>query len=181
MDHHHQLLRELGAVPAARLSQFHPGQQVLVAGVRASTQTLPIASGKRIVFVTLEDGTGMTDLAFFEDSHDACAHTIFHSGLLLVRGQVQRRGRRTTLTGQRVWDLDELAAARRDHGPEAATRLLGDDLPPATGTAARPRPQRTLPVETGAALHPWAYLQPAGTRSADLTKLGHTSPGSPDL
>ena len=177
MDHHHQLLRELGAVPAARLSHLHPGQQVLVAGVRASTQTPPIQSGKRIIFVTLEDGTGMTDLAFFEDSHDACAHTIFHSGLLLVRGQIQRRGRRNTLTGQRVWDLDELAAARRDHGPEAVARLLGDDLPPAVHPA-RPRPQRTLPVETGAALHPWADLQPAGTRSADLTKLGHTSPGS---
>ncbi|MDF3141800.1 DNA polymerase III subunit alpha, partial [Streptomyces sp. T21Q-yed] len=178
MDHHHQLLRELGAVPAARLAQLYPGQQVLVAGVRASTQTPPIQSGKRIIFVTLEDGTGMTDLAFFEDSHDACAHTIFHSGLLLVRGQVQRRGRRNTLTGQRVWDLDELAAARRDRGPEAVTRLLGDDLPPPPAPA-RPRPQRTLPVETGAALHPWADLQPAGTRSADLTKLGHTSPGSP--
>ncbi|UXY32391.1 helix-hairpin-helix domain-containing protein [Streptomyces sp. HUAS TT20] len=176
--HHHQLLRELGAVPAARLSQLYPGgQQVLVAGVRASTQTPPIASGKRIIFVTLEDGTGMSDLAFFEDSHDACAHTIFHSGLLLVRGQVQRRGRRNTLTGQRVWDLDELAAARRDHGPEAVTRLLGDALLPATSSA-RPRPHRTLPMETGAALHPWADLQPAGTRSADLTKLGHTSPGS---
>ncbi|MFD5079639.1 DNA polymerase III subunit alpha [Streptomyces sp. NPDC058371] len=177
MDHHHQLLRELGAVPAAHLARLHPGQQVLVAGVRASTQTPPIASGKRIIFVTLEDGTGMTDLAFFEDSHDTCAHTIFHSGLLLVRGQIQRRGRRNTLTGQRVWDLDELAAARRDHGPEAVTRFLGDDLPPATRPA-RPRPQRTLPVETGATLHPWADLQPAGTRSADLTKLGHTSPGS---
>jgi error-prone DNA polymerase len=178
MDHHHQLLRELGAVPAARLAQFHPGQQVLVAGVRASTQTPPIASGKRIIFVTLEDGTGMTDLAFFEDSHDACAHTIFHSGLLLVRGQIQRRGRRNTLTGQRVWDLDELAAARRDHGPEAVTRLLGNGLPPAAERVAPPRPQRTLPVETGAELHPWADLRPAGTRSADLTKLGHTSPGS---
>ncbi len=175
MDHHHQLLRELGAVPAGRLAQLHPGRQVLVAGIRASTQTPPIASGRRIIFVTLEDGTGMIDLAFFEDSHDACAHTIFHCGLLLVRGHIQRRGRRTTLTGQRVWDLDELAAARRDHGPEAATRLLGDDLPPATHPA---RPRRTLPTETGAVLHPWADLQVAGTRFADLTKFGHTSPAS---
>ncbi|MGW0828336.1 DNA polymerase III subunit alpha [Streptomyces sp. NPDC002845] len=178
MDHHHQLLRELGAVPAAHLGRLRPGQQVLVAGVRASTQTPPIRSGKRIIFVSLEDGTGMVDLAFFEDSHDACAHTIFHSGLLLVRGQVQRRGRRNTLTGSMCWNLDELAAARRDHGPEAVTRLLGDTQLPPADEPSRTRPQRTLPIETGAALHPWTDLQPAGTRSADLTKLGHTSPGS---
>ncbi|MGW7049536.1 hypothetical protein ACWGDT_44175 [Streptomyces avermitilis] len=105
----------------------------------------PIASGKRIIFAPLEGRTGMTDLASFEESHDACAHTIFDSGLLLVRGQVQRGGRRNTLTGQRVWDLDELAAVRRDHGPEAVPRLLGDGLPPTTGPTSRPRPQRPCP------------------------------------
>ncbi|MFJ1790088.1 hypothetical protein ACIOML_38040 [Streptomyces anulatus] len=30
----------------------------------------------------------------------------------------------------------------------------------------------------GARLHPYADLQPAGTRSADLRRLGHRSPGS---
>lgn len=39
MDHHHQLLREFGATDAAHLRALHPGQRVLVAGVRASTQT----------------------------------------------------------------------------------------------------------------------------------------------
>lgn len=144
--------------------------------MRASTQTPPIRSGKRIIFGTLEDGSGMVDLAFFEDSHDACAHTIFHSGLLLVGGTIQRRGGRNTVTGTMVWDLDELATARRDHGPEAVHRLLGPD---ATPTPARPEaPQRTIPQETGAELHPWADLQPAGQRSADLKALGYTSPGS---
>ncbi|WP_328907949.1 hypothetical protein OG230_35895 [Streptomyces sp. NBC_00234] len=33
----------------------------------------------------------------------------------------------------------------------------------------------------GAKLHPYADLQPAGTRSDDFTRLGHTSPGSPDF
>ncbi|MDQ0938533.1 DNA polymerase III subunit alpha [Streptomyces sp. V1I1] len=180
MDHHHQLLRELGATDAAHLRALRPGRRVLVAGVRASTQTPPIRSGKRIIFVTLEDGSGMVDLAFFEDSHDACAHTIFHSGLLLVRGTIQRRGGRNTITGTMVWDLDKLAAARRDHGPEAVHRLLGPDATPtpATPTARGDAPQRTITQETGAELHPWADLQPAGQRSADLKALGYTSPGS---
>ncbi|MFJ9819758.1 DNA polymerase III subunit alpha [Streptomyces sp. NPDC101151] len=175
MEHHHRLLREIGATDAAHLAGMRAGQQVLVAGVRASTQTPPIASGKRIIFVTLEDGSGLVDLAFFEDSHPACAYTVFHSGLLLVRGTVQVRGTRRTVVGAMAWDLDEIAAARRDNGPEAALALLGESRPHPTPA----QPQRTLVNgTTGARLHPYADLQPAGSRSADLKKFGHTSPGS---
>ncbi|MFD0069138.1 DNA polymerase III subunit alpha, partial [Streptomyces sp. NPDC127574] len=128
----------------------------------------------------MEDGAGLVDIAFFEDSHEACAHTVFHSGLLLVRGTVEARGPRRTVVGQMVWDLEEVAAARRDHGPQAALDLLGRPSPAPTpaqpGTAA---PQRTLTDGTaGAKLHPYADLQPAGTRSADLRRLGHRSQGS---
>ncbi|WP_351233913.1 hypothetical protein [Streptomyces sp. NPDC002133] len=83
-----------------------------------------------------------------------------------------------TIVGSMAWDLDTLATARRDHGPDAVLRMLNEDaLKP---TPAQPdSPQRTLPQSTGAALHPWANLQPAGTRAADVSKLGYTSPGSP--
>ncbi|MFB6864271.1 DNA polymerase III subunit alpha [Streptomyces virginiae] len=179
MTHHHRLLREIGATDATHLKAMHPGQKVLVAGVRASTQTPPIPSGKRVIFVTLEDGAGLVDIAFFEDSHDAVAHTVFHSALLLVRGTVEARGPRRTVVGQMVWNLEELAAARRDHGPEAVLTLLGhielSPTPAQTGTPARTLANGT----TGARLHPYADLQPAGSRAADLTSLGYTSPGSP--
>ncbi|MEW2623057.1 DNA polymerase III subunit alpha [Streptomyces sp. NPDC048106] len=175
MEHHHRLLREVGATDAAHLAGLRAGQRVLVAGVRASTQTPPIASGRRIIFVTLEDGSGLVDLAFFEDSHPACAYTVFHSGLLLVRGTVQVRGTRRTVVGTMAWDLDRIAAARRDHGPEAALALLGESRPHPTPA----QPRRTLANgTTGARLHPYADLLPAGSRSADLKKFGYTSPGS---
>ncbi|MFG3590612.1 DNA polymerase III subunit alpha [Streptomyces sp. NPDC047990] len=178
MDHHHRLLNELGATDARQLRTMAPGQKVLVAGVRASTQTPPIPSGKRVIFVTLEDGAGLIDLAFFEDSHEQVAHTVFHSGLLLVRGTVEARGPRRTVVGDMAWDLEEVAAARRDHGPQAALNLLGRTNPSPT-PAGQAAPQRTLTDGTaGARLHPYADLQPAGTRSADLRRLGHRSPGS---
>ncbi|MFE7129738.1 DNA polymerase III subunit alpha [Streptomyces sp. NPDC057638] len=202
MDHHHRLLRELGATSARRLDGVRPGETVLVAGVRAATQTPPIASGRRIIFVTLDDGSGLVDLAFFEDSHDACAHTVFHSGLLLVRGTVQRRGERSTVVGAMAWDLEALAVARRDGGPEAVHRLLGPagmlvpaggarrggtreirevreerqgieaSGPWAKGAPGRRQPHRVIEQETGARLHPWADLQPAGQRTADARELG---------
>ncbi|MEU7340375.1 DNA polymerase III subunit alpha [Streptomyces sp. NPDC007074] len=178
MDHHHRLLNELGATDARQLRTMAPGQKVLVAGVRASTQTPPIPSGKRVIFVTLEDGAGLIDLAFFEDSHEQVAHTVFHSGLLLVRGTVEARGPRRTVVGETAWNLEEVAAARRDHGPQAALDILGRTNPSPT-PAGQAAPQRTLADGTaGARLHPYADLQPAGTRSADLRRLGHRSPGS---
>ncbi len=45
MEDHHRLLREIGATDAKHLRAMHPGQRVLVAGVRASTHTPPIAPG----------------------------------------------------------------------------------------------------------------------------------------
>ncbi|MER5766950.1 DNA polymerase III subunit alpha [Streptomyces sp. NPDC001985] len=187
MDHHHRLLRELGAVDSRHLGGVRAGETVLVAGVRAATQTPPIASGKRIIFVTLDDGSGMVDLAFFEDSHEACAHTVFHSGLLLVRGTVQRRGGRPGVVGSMVWDLEALAVARRDGGPEAVRRLLGPGADPARDSSVprdrdgvrRGTARRTIARETGASLHPWADLRPAGApNTPDLRALGYTSPGS---
>ncbi|BBA96474.1 putative DNA polymerase III alpha subunit [Actinacidiphila reveromycinica] len=179
MEYHHRLLREVGATDSVHLADLPAGRQVLVAGIRSATQTPPIASGKRIIFVTLEDGSGLVDLAFFEDSHERCAHTVFHSGLLLVRGTVQVRGTRRTIVGTMAWDLEEVAATRRDDGPEAALALLGADGPHPTPAQPQPQPQRTLENgTTGARLHPYADLQPAGSRTADLRRLGHRSPGS---
>ena len=82
------------------------GREVLVAGVKVATQTPPIRSGRRVIFTTLDDGTGLVDLAFFDDSHAACAHTVFHSWLLLVRGVVQRRGPQSlSVVGEAAWNL----------------------------------------------------------------------------
>ncbi|MEY9967622.1 error-prone DNA polymerase [Streptacidiphilus sp. MAP12-16] len=189
MEHHHRLLEEVGATPARRLRSVSAGDSVLVAGIRASTQTPPIASGRRVIFVTLDDGSGLVDLAFFEDSHEAVAHTVFHSGLLLVRGTLQRRGGRgISIVGTAAWDLQELAdlrqssegldavATRLADSPGAEAAAQGADRPAGRGVG--PAVERRLRETTGAELHPWADLQPAGDRSAPARRLWHASPGS---
>ncbi|GGV68487.1 DNA-directed DNA polymerase [Streptomyces massasporeus] len=127
MDDHRVFLDELGVVSARRLREARHGETVLVAGAKAATQTPPIRSGKRVIFSTLDDGTGLVDLAFFDDSHDACAHTVFHSWLLLVRGVVQRRGPRSlSVVGAAAWNLADLLEVRREEGLEGvAARLAG--------------------------------------------------------
>ncbi|WP_445403132.1 DNA polymerase III subunit alpha [Streptomyces sp. LE64] len=177
MRDHQELLDELGVVSARRLKDLPHGQVVLVAGAKGAVQTPPIRSGKRVVFATLDDASGLVDCAFFEDSHDACAHTVFHSWLLLVRGVVQRRGdgggKALSVTGSAAWDLAELAELRRTGGLSAVTERLTAERPPATAPTAR-----SIPLETGYALHPWADLQPPGAAVKQSRALWHRSPGS---
>ncbi|KFG76319.1 DNA polymerase III subunit alpha [Streptomyces mutabilis] len=202
MDDHRSFLRELGVVSAKRLREARHGETVLVAGAKAATQTPPVRSGRRVIFSTLDDGSGLVDLAFFDDSHDACAHTVFHSWLLLVRGVVQRRGPRSfSVVGSAAWNLADLLEVRREEGLEgvaarlagaggdqgddpeggpARRRLAGSDGQPApTGSAAQdPMERRKIRMSTGYEMHPWADLRPAGEGPAVGRKLWHQSPGS---
>ncbi|WP_328724812.1 DNA polymerase III subunit alpha [Streptomyces sp. NBC_00259] len=176
MADHHAFLDELGAIPARRLRDVEHGATVLVAGAKAATQTPPIRSGRRVVFTTLDDGTGLVDLAFFDDSHEACAHTVFHSWLLLVRGVVQRRGPRSlSVVGSAAWNLADLIEIRRTGGLDAvAERLTTTDPDEPTAPAAG----RSIRMSTGYELNAWADLRPAGEGAAPARKLWHQSPGS---
>jgi error-prone DNA polymerase len=181
MDDHREFLKELGVVSARRLREARHGETVLVAGAKAATQTPPIRSGKRVIFSTLDDGTGLVDLAFFDDSHDACAHTVFHSWLLLVRGVVQRRGPRSlSVVGSAAWNLAELAELRAEGGLEEVAARLAE--PPAEGAGGDPTGGRRIQLPTGYQMHPWADLRPAGQEAsqgpAAVRKLWHQSPGS---
>ncbi|MGW7253415.1 DNA polymerase III subunit alpha [Streptomyces sp. NPDC054834] len=176
MDDHQEFLQELGVVSARRLREARHGETVLVAGAKAATQTPPIRSGKRVIFTTLDDGTGLVDLAFFDDSHDACAHTVFHSWLLLVRGVVQRRGPRSlSVVGSAAWNLAELVELRAEGGLDEVAARLAEPVPQRRGDSAE---GRTIRMPTGYEMHPWADLRPAGEGPAGGKKLWHQSPGS---
>ncbi|MFJ9681304.1 DNA polymerase III subunit alpha [Streptomyces sp. NPDC101194] len=184
MSDHHAFLKELGAVSAKRLREARHGETVLVAGAKAATQTPPVRSGRRVVFTTLDDGTGLVDLAFFDDSHAACAHTVFHSWLLLVRGVVQRRGPRSlSVVGSAAWNLAELAELRRTGGLDAVAARLAAGPPSEEDTpeGAEPAPDgdgRRIRMSTGYEMNPWSDLQPPGEGVATGRKLWHQSPGS---
>ncbi|MFG2625797.1 DNA polymerase III subunit alpha [Streptomyces sp. NPDC048473] len=174
MGDHHAFLKELGAVSAKRLREARHGETVLVAGAKAATQTPPVRSGRRVIFTTLDDGTGLVDLAFFDDSHAACAHTVFHSWLLLVRGVVQRRGPQSlSVVGAAAWNLAELAELRRTGGLDAVAARLAEASVPESADSGR-----RIQMPTGYEMNPWSDLQPPGEGNATGRKLWHQSPGS---
>lgn len=184
MGDHHAFLKELGAVSAKRLREARHGDTVLVAGAKAATQTPPVRSGRRVIFTTLDDGTGLVDLAFFDDSHAACAHTVFHSWLLLVRGVVQRRGPQSlSVVGAAAWNLAELAELRRTGGLDAVAARLAEEPSSEESAPEAPEPAptdngRRIQMSTGYEMNPWSDLQPPGEGVATGRKLWHQSPGS---
>ncbi|NBE55517.1 DNA polymerase III subunit alpha [Streptomyces boluensis] len=203
MGDHAEFLRELGVTSAKRLRAAGHGQTVLVAGAKAATQTPPVRSGRRVIFTTLDDGTGLVDLAFFDDSHERCAHTVFHSWLLLVRGVVQRRGPRSlSVVGSAAWDLRELVELRGAGGLAAVGAALaapepepggevgsggeagsggevesGGETGPG-GEAGAHGKGRRIRMSTGYEMNAWADLQPPGEGTPGGRKLWHRSPGS---
>jgi error-prone DNA polymerase len=118
------LIAELGCHSAADLVNVRNRSDVWVAGIKISTQTPAIRSGQRIIFLTMEDLTGPLDVTVFERVQPWCAHTVFHSWLILVRGELRKRGgasrrHRTdarnvgvTISVEEVFDLAEISKDR---------------------------------------------------------------------
>jgi error-prone DNA polymerase len=73
----------------AALAQCSTGERVAVAGLVLARQRPGTASG--VVFVTLEDETGVANLVFYNRVFEAYRSAAQHSSLLLVRGKVERQ------------------------------------------------------------------------------------------
>jgi error-prone DNA polymerase len=109
MDTHRGLLERLGVTTADRLLELRNGTQVLVAGVRVATQTPPMRGGKRVVFISVDDGTGCVDSVFFTEAQEKAGPLLFGTRLLLIRGTTRRTGPRgLSLSADMAWDLAEL-------------------------------------------------------------------------
>ncbi|MGH2701467.1 MAG: OB-fold nucleic acid binding domain-containing protein, partial [Actinomycetota bacterium] len=134
MSLYRPLLRELHVTPGVDLRGMRSDAEVWVAGVKVSTQTPAIRSGKRIIFLTLDDISGPVDVTLFERWQARCARTVFHSWLLLVRGVVRKRGGASlihdmdptnvgvTVVAHEAFDLAQLAA---DHKECSLATALG--------------------------------------------------------
>jgi error-prone DNA polymerase len=120
IDSYAEFLGELGVTRGIDLLRRRSKTELLVAGVKVATQTPPIRSGRRVVFLTLDDATGPVDATFFEDAQGPYAATVFGSWLLVVRGELRRTGYRgVSVRGTGAWDLLTLHRLWRSDGIEA--------------------------------------------------------------
>src|SRR4051794_6854830 len=186
--------RTIGVTRARDLMQVRNRAEILVAGVKVATQTPPIRSGRRVVFITLDDATGPVDAALFEDAQAGYAATVFHSWLLVVRGTLRRTGPRgvsINATGawelsalRNAWELGGLAAVEAEmRRPQVVSEAAVHGAAESRST----RPVMTTPpvggraavYASGFAKSPYADIAPPGTSpSSAPRKLWHSSPGS---
>jgi error-prone DNA polymerase len=154
------LFAELKVTPASKLATLPGGTEVLLAGVRRATNTPPMRGGRRVVFVSLDDGTGpVANVVFFHDAQERIGGGVFQTDLMLVRGRTRRSGARgVSVTGEGLWDLVTVAKerareqARAAKAARAATAagLLGDETArhageePAAGAAEPPVRQQAV-------------------------------------
>ncbi len=133
VDFYTPLLEDLGATRSRDLLGARSRSELLVGGVKVATQTPPIRSGRRVIFVTLDDATGPVDATFFEDAQGPYAATVFHSWLLVVRGVLRRTGPRgVSLRATGCWELPQLHEIWKEAGIEAV-RAFMDEVPEGFG------------------------------------------------
>ena len=174
VEFHAPFLDRLGITRSADLLSARSRSELLVAGVKVATQTPPIRSGRRVIFLTLDDATGPVDATFFEDAQGPYAATVFGSWLLVVRGELRRTGRRgVSLRATGAWDLGRLHDLWRAEGMDAVHAEI-DRTPegyagvgPAQGTS------RVLVHTSGFRMSPYADIKPAG----HIDRHGHRRGG----
>jgi DNA polymerase III alpha subunit len=85
-------LVKMGVITARDLRRVKAGEIVLVTGLLVIVHTPPTKSGKRVMFITMEDETGLLDVVAFPRVLDKYARIIKTSEVLTVRGAFSGSG-----------------------------------------------------------------------------------------
>ncbi len=88
-----EMLKRHGVVTRRELKYLKAGTIVAVSGLVIFFHTPPTRSGRRIIFATLEDETGLLDLVLLPAVQKKWARLIYTSEVLTVRGRLERQGK----------------------------------------------------------------------------------------
>nr|MCH9737180.1 DNA polymerase III subunit alpha [Actinomycetes bacterium] len=180
MDFYADVVHGLKIVKSRDLLRTRSKETIFIAGVKVATQMPPVRSGKRVVFLTLDDSTGPVDATFFEDAQGPYAHDLFNSWILLVRGETRRTGPRgVSIRATGCWELGSVQRLWRQGGTDAVNELV----------RAHPLPEGNSPRKRIALIHASGFKQspytdiktPVATPPSKTppSKLWHRSPGTP--
>jgi error-prone DNA polymerase len=109
IEQYRPMLDAMGVINSNELVGLRNKSEALIAGVRIATQTPPMRSGKRVVFVSLDDGHGVADATFFDEAQARASQILFNNRLLLIAGKTRRTGvNGVSLMAENAWDLKTL-------------------------------------------------------------------------
>jgi error-prone DNA polymerase len=99
-------LQQLRIVTTAQLLECKDGDYVKCAGLVLVRQRPGTASG--VVFITIEDETGIANLVVWRTLFDQYRKPILQSRLLMVEGKLQREGEVMHVVVQKCYNLNQL-------------------------------------------------------------------------
>jgi DNA polymerase III alpha subunit len=119
-------LRRMGVRMSYELPQMGNEVPVTVAGVYERAQNPWMRSGKRTMFLTLEDAYGLFECVCFESKLAKIAPVVARASYFLVRGRLQNnRKRGLAIVAEEVLDLEEVLAGRQARRTTAIPRRIG--------------------------------------------------------
>jgi error-prone DNA polymerase len=86
------VLRKQKVVTSSNLRRMPSGSSVRISGMVIIVHTPPTKSGKRVMFLTLEDEEGLLDVVVFSKVQERFARIILTSEVLTLEGRLQRKG-----------------------------------------------------------------------------------------
>jgi DNA polymerase III alpha subunit len=87
------VLARHGIVTAKDLRRIPSGRRVRVTGLLTLVHMPPTKSGKRVIFITMEDETGLIDVVAFPDSQKGYARALLTSEVQSIEGKLHRQGK----------------------------------------------------------------------------------------
>jgi error-prone DNA polymerase len=119
-------LARRGVVPCAALKTMRDRRRVAVGGLVLVRQRPGTAKG--VVFLTLEDETGIANVVVWRDAFEANRRRVMGAAFLVVEGKLQREGEVIHLVAQSFTDLSERLSDMREDEPtpvQARSKVTG--------------------------------------------------------
>ena len=98
-------LRRYGVRTNEEIKSSKPNGPVKAAGIVIRPHRPPTRSGRIVVFLTLEDETGLLDVTVFEDVYQKHGKLLFSRSGLVIKGGLDRRTA-NSLVAQEMWALE---------------------------------------------------------------------------
>jgi error-prone DNA polymerase len=112
-------LAQAGVLPCAALTRMRDRRRLAVGGLVLVRQRPGTAKG--VVFMTLEDETGIANVVVWRDCFEANRRLVMGASFIVVHGQLQKEGEVIHLVAERFTDLSWKLGAMRDGEVTEAT------------------------------------------------------------
>ena len=126
MVFYRETMKKLKILEASKLRATPDQSIVRVAGVVVSCMRPPTKSGVIVVFVTLEDETGLADVVVFPKIYEKYGKVIYSNPGLIIEGKVERSGHRgLSIIARKIYPLK---SSMRNNGLKEDTQRFAERI-----------------------------------------------------